>query len=546
MALKLATSPMINGLSLIRKIDDPVLLKALESLKIDKDVLEDVAAYNSKPIKSVFVSQITDVLRANSLQNLDRALVSDETTYKALLNKAREVVKNVEDPQLMALAVKKALPDLIRKVTEFYVDSTLTKNGKDFDDDDVTAVTSRLMEEKYQVGGFGSDARVIAVYDLLRERGNLPEFVDSYVLKKEIDPSAFTPMVKEHMIRYLMDLNFRLQGVTHEKINEGRYDEYFALAYNHALKSVKGGDDPIDAFRSKGNVEEWDFTVEEFDTVEEQGVIPENILAAGALDYIYELGDNLGIFRLTDFLILSWISGNIDINKGPVVNKMYRHLKLKDERAAAEERSMLYKRVLNKSEGKILDNMVLNEDFSILWNKLMEEVVKYIEKTEGRAGEIDIISKQPVYQAVRDLQYNLTSHMTGMAPIMTREMYSHLTDCFDILKDKQIIEQLATGSRKNMWVVIESLAKQDLKITPNVSAFRTVAVKSNQIFRFISEFNGMAVSEEKFQEFKEAVESYIIAQSQLDNVKKLREEEEEVEDDDTDFEEDDDMKDFDN
>ena len=70
-------------------------------------------------------------------------------------------------------------------------------------------------------------------------------------------------------------------------------------------------------------------------------------------------------------------------------------------------------------------------------------------------------------------------------------------------------------------------------------------MKSNQIFRFIAEFNGMAVGEEKFQEFKEAVEAYIIAQSQLDNVKKLREEDEDVEEKD-DEADDDDMKDFDN
>jgi hypothetical protein len=548
MALKIA-SPPVNGLSLLKKLDDPLLVNALVALKKDKDFLDDLTAYNNKPIKSVYVAQITDILRANSLQNLDRVLVMDESTYHVLLQKAREAVKNVEDTSLMAIAVKKAIPELAYKVTVSYVEDILKKNGKKFTEHDVEATSSQLMNEHFNLGGFGSEAKVLETYDALRERGRLPEFVDTYISKKEIDPSAFTPLIKEHMIRYLMDLNFRLQGVTEEKILEGKYDEYFALAYNHALKTVKGGDDPIDAFRTKGDVKEWDFTVDEFESVEEQGVIPESIQAAGALDYIYELGDNLGIYKLTDFLVLNWVSGNVDIASGEVVNKLYRHLKLKDERSHAEERGMLYKRVLNKGEGNVLDNMVLNEDFTNLWSKLMDEVVKYIEKTEGRAGDIEVISKQPVYQAIRELQYNLTSHMTGMAPIMTREMYAHLKDCFDILNDPQIISQMATGSRKNMWVVIENLAKQELKAAPNVSAFRTVAVKSNQIFRFIADFNGVAVSEDRFQEFKDAVEAYIIAQSQIGNVKDFKSQKDETEEEDAEDSDDlkmkDDMDDFD-
>ena len=530
----MALKTLSNGLSLKKRIDDPLLAKALDGFKKSDVIQNYVKAYDDDPINSVFVSQITDVLRANALQNLDKILISDEFYYKALLQIARESVKKVDDSILMAKAVKGALPNAILQITKAYVAAILDKNGKSYDDGEVEATAKKLTDDKYQVGGFGSEAKVLDVYDTLRVRGRLPEFVDVYINKKEIDTSAFSPLIKEHMIRYLMDLNFSLTGVTVANINKGHYDEYFALAYNHALKTVKGGDDPIDAFRSKSDTKEWDFSVDEFETVEEQGVIPERILAAGALDYIYELGDNLGIFKLTDFLVLNWVSGNVDIGEGEVVNKLYRHLKLKDERSSEEERAMLYKRVLNKGEGKVLDKMVVNDDFSGLWNKLMEEVVKYIEKIEGRAGDVEIISKQPVYQAIKEIQYNTTANVTGMAPIMTREIYAHLKDCFDILNDKDIISQLATGSRKNMWVVIETLAKQELKIAPNVSAFRTVAVKGNQIFRFIADFNGVAVSEDRFQEFREAVEAYIIAQSQIGNVKES--ERDDKDDDDNDEE----------
>ena len=108
---------------------------------------------------------------------------------------------------------------------------------------------------------------------------------------------------------------------------------------------------------------------------------------------------------------------------------------------------MFYKQVLNIGDAEMLDNMVSNEEFSQLWELLMEEVVRYIEKYES-ADSPDYISKTPVYQSLKDIQYNLTTRTSGMVKAMTREMYAHLQSAIEILREQTVVDQLGYGYQK--------------------------------------------------------------------------------------------------
>ena len=489
--------------------------------------------------KSIPFSELIDAVGKFPFSNTERMILSNPDIYKALLHQVIQVNHvNPQDTKLLFINIRKYLsdPNEPNSVKAAFIQQLVTNivnaNNRKFESAKIEAVTNLLMKkENFEIGNVNPQEVILPLYDDVVSKGNYPQLVDKYLAKGEINPSTVDDRLRQNMVAYLMNISFPTDTADFTtKFDAGEFDEYFALAYDYAIRVIRGGDDPIDAFRSKADVSEWDFTVDEFETVEEQGIIKENIYAAGALDYIYELGDNLNLFHLADALILEWGNGPLDVPKGTTMNKLYRHLKLKDERATSEERAMLYKRILNKGEGKVLDKMVVNEDFATLWTKLMEEVVKYIEKTEDKTGNESIISKQPIYQAVKELQQNLTAHMTGIAPMMTREMYAHLKDCMDLFDDDNIKNQKATGARKNMWVVIENLAKEEMGFIPNVSAYRTIAVKSNRIFRFIGDFNGMAVQPAEFEQFKEDVESYIIAQSQVGNTKLTKKEESEESD----------------
>lgn len=389
---------------------------------------------------------------------------------------------------------------------------------------------------------------VETAYEKLLAEGVFPSLVDAYVSTREVEGSRFTPEIRAAMVRHLIarGVTIDLSDAEQEaRFAEGGYDEYFALAYDQAASSAAGDDDPLVAANTKGaSVAPWDFTVDTFDSIEEQGVVKDNILAAGALDYVYELGERLGIFRLVDALTLNWAAGAIDVVDGPCAAKLYRYWKLRDQRADPSERGLVYKRVLNKGETEALDRMVVNEQFELLWGTMAEKVADYrakVEDAKAEASENLLVSRMPIYQAVRDLQYNLTEFCTGMAHMQVREMYAQLREAMDLLGDPEIIDHFAGGRRKTMWTAIERLSKSEYGEAPNINAIRIAAVEGNAVFRFIANFQQGAVAEDEFQRFIEAAEAWIIAKGSDDSGLASMADEEPVDEDEDAFDEDEDI-----
>jgi hypothetical protein len=389
------------------------------------------------------------------------------------------------------------------------------------------------------------EGAIETVHERIIGEGVYPTLVDDYAATKEVDASRFTPAIRQAMVRHLIargvsiDLNNPDQV---RRFTEGGYDEYFAVAYEQAVSASTGDDDPIVATSVKGaTMAPWDFTVDSFESIEEQGVVRDNILAAGALDYIYELGERLGVFRLVDALTLNWAAGSIDVVDGPCAAKLYRYWKLRDQRSDPSERGLVYKRVLNKGETEALDRMVVNENFADLWGTMAEKVAEYRAKVEDakvEQGDNLLVSRTPIYQAVRDLQYNLTEFCTGMAHMQVREMYSQLREAMELLGDPEIVDHFAGGRRKTMWTAIERLSKSEYGEAPNINAIRIAAVEGNAVFRFIANFQQGSVVEEEFQRFIEAAEAWIIAKGSDDSSVSS------IDDDDDDSEDDDQSDDF--
>lgn len=358
------------------------------------------------------------------------------------------------------------------------------------------------------------EAAILKLISSINEQGQLPALLEIYIEQSEIEKSRFTNAVKMAMIDYLLDRGVQIDDI--DKLKSGGYDEHFALAYNYALETANGEDDPMDAAWRKGGgrgLGQWDFTVDNFDGIEEQGIVKENILAAGALDYIFELGERLGVFKLVDALVLNWAAGSIDVVDGPVAARLYRYWKLREDRASDEERGIVYRRVLNKGETEVLSRMVVNEHLPDLWHNLMAEVAQYIDKTErvdDGYGESSPVSRSRIYQATRELQYNITEFCTGMAHVQTREFYAQLQECLEILKDPEIMAYFGGNRRKSLWSVIERLSKEEFGTAPNIGAHRSLAVDGNKIFQWIANFNEATVRQEDFITFVQAAESYIL------------------------------------
>ncbi len=350
----------------------------------------------------------------------------------------------------------------------------------------------------------------------------------AYIDRKEIDSNRFTEAIKADMVTYLIERGIRLTVGDLQKVVDGEYDEYFAMAYEYAAASAGGDDDPLTSAQTGTSAGAWDFTVDTFDDVEEQGIVRENIMAAGAIDYIYELGERMGIFKLADALILNWSSGAIDVVEGEAADMLYKYWKVRELRSSPEDRGMLYKRVLNKGDANILSRMVANEHFGRLWHNLMSEVADYIKRTEkiedGRE-ESSPVSRSRIYQATRELQYNLTEYCTGMAHKQAHEIYKQLEKAIEILSHEDIMTHFGGRHRKSLWTVIEKMSKAEFETSPNIGAIRSLAVDGNKTFQWIAHFDKTTTTPDQFEEFLEGAEAYILNMATVDETPDFSEEE---------------------
>lgn len=461
-----------------------------------------------------YIQSLSDRLNRSSLDDITRTLLSKTEVYLVLIQTILADGVQENDVEGLYNAVLRYVEQeprryfLARLLTEVLNAKRMQlKDTKQWEIlDDLT------LERGIPIRSNQVEPAVREILDVIYKRGDIPFYLDEYIQNGEINQHNFTSDIKQTMIDYLLHLGLTIKS--EEEFRKGTYDEYFALAYSEALKRSTVADDPIDIARTKGGRIDWDFSVDVFDSTEEQGVIPANIRAAGALDYIYYIGEAMRVFDVANALVLRWASGALDIPEGEVASALYRFHKLRDERSTPEERAMLYKRVLNRGNGQLLSNMMANEAFPRYWHALMLEVTQYVSKREGIRRGDNQPSRSQLYQAVRNLQYNLTEYMTGMAHLQVTEDYAHLQEAIELLKMEEIINHFG-GRRRSIWDVIERVAKQDLAVNVQTSVTRTLAVEGNRVYQWIADFSEATVREEEFKAFLKSAEAWIIAQASL-------------------------------
>lgn len=380
------------------------------------------------------------------------------------------------------------------------------------DKDQYKRILERVRAEGVPIAAGVAEDRILEFHRDVARDGELPSLVDQWARGRvgsapRIPHGRLTPAIRAGMVRHLSELGIHFDRSAFQR---GAYNAHFAVAFDSASRTSAQVSDPIALTRPIGPVRTWDFQVETFDSADLQGVVRENILAAGALDYVYCLGELLGVYKLADALVLRWAAGLIDIEDSETSSKLYRYWQLRDDRLSPEERGMLYKRVLNKGETDVLSRMVVNENFPVLWHKLMGKATDFIEMAADSTVDSSV-SRVPVYRATQELQYNLTEHATGMAHMQVTDMYMQLRDAFDLLGSPEITEQLSAGRRKGVWATIERLWREEFETVPDIAGIRTLAVEGNKVFQWVAAYDGGTVPEADFQTFRDAAEAWIIA-----------------------------------
>ena len=243
----------------------------------------------------------------------------------------------------------------------------------------------------------------------------------------------------------------------------------------------------------------------------------DNIQAAATLYAIMVLGDEMGIFRTADTVLKYVTHRRLDVASSNTATAVYNYMKLRDERTSFEERSMFYKQVFDSGEDQSGGKMSYNKNFSMLWDTLMQEVIRYIKIFE-RADNPENVSKSTIHQVILDIQHNLSRAASGMVKVFVPEMYAHLENAIQILDAPEIKDQVGHGVARDLWNVVESVSMSEGETPPNTSALRTVAANARQVILEIARFNPATFTNDDFQNFVRMVEAFIVGRSQLEGM----------------------------
>lgn len=476
--------------------------------KTDVDKVEEALR---KAATAGALSKVTSLLNKKPLDEGTRILLGRKEIYLKVLTEAGAALGNkFDDTEGVADGVLRRIGELRTELVRDLVRDVLTARDIDLqkNKDAIDATVARL-ESTLSFAPGKVEPAVWETFEAAINTGNVPDKVQRYLDKEGVpkQPSAVIRLMSEYLLRHAR--------IETKKLDIQKHQEFFALAFEYARRRARGEDDPIDAVRTKGATSEWDYQVELFEAADEQPVVAENILVAGALDYLSTLGEGMGVFKIADAVLLEWGAGLLDVT-GETADRLYRYYKLRDERSSEEERGMLYRRVLGRGDAEVLSDAVVNEAFAGLWHKLMTEVARYVRKVERVEVEKVRVSASALYQAARDLQYNLTEFGTGLAHKQAFEIYKHFEEAMELLGDPQVVEHYTSGRRKNVWAVIERIAKAKFGTPVNISALKTLAVEGNKIFRWLAEFRFAQPSASNLQALLDASEAWIIAQAEAE------------------------------
>jgi hypothetical protein len=462
------------------------------------------------------IAQLTEKLNRAGLSEVGRLLLSDRNVYGQLFLDAikGEQVDREDVSGLLESITRNVEDDARENFDGALVEVVFKRNHVNFDrtPEQYASVLRRVRDERISLYTGTAEQRILQFAREVASQRDLPADIQTWAKKKG---GVFGGRLEPRVLAAMVDSLQRLD-VDFDHLNTDQKARYFTVAYARATASGGASSDPIALTSTPGDFSGWDFRVETFEAAQEQGVLPENIRAAGALDYVYCLGDLLGVYKIADALVLRWAAGLVDIEDVDTSARVYRYWQLRDRRLAPEERGALYKRVLAKGDAEVLSRMVVNDAFPGLWHSLMTAVADYIRDSTDAAKE-GAVSRVPIYRATQSLQNNLSEYMTGMAPLQVTDMYMQLHDALEILGSPEIVAQLSSGRHgRGVWAVIDRLGKEEFNQSIDVGTIRTLAVEGNKVFQWIADFDQATVTESQFEQARDAAEAWIIAVSGLE------------------------------
>jgi hypothetical protein len=391
---------------------------------------------------------------------------------------------------------------------------------KDYNDDDSDFV-KKLQQAQVPLAQGVFPRSTQALIDEFRFDSDEEEIIAEEVKKGtigDVDRSVWPTL-----IRYM-----QASPVTITKKNAENYLPHFVLQIlaMKGMPAVDGTDvSSTDA----------DFSVRFQDDVggAESEVSRPAIEAAAQIFHAMVLGDELDVFGAVGYLTNRRLvmHGGMKI-KSPALRRDLQDYVFDNEfvdtktnermtRTRPAERQMFYRQVFDYGQGPVPEDMPVNFEFPQLWNVLMLETARYLDRAQASLHPDSFVSPQGVAQAVEDLQYNLSTHCTGMATVLGPIVDAELAFVLDrILRQKQVIEQVVPegGSWKR---AVDKLNMERRARRANATTLYNKANQGRQIIEAIARYTGGDFDDfAKLSAFIGKVDAFITTSSILQKERK--------------------------
>ena len=327
---------------------------------------------------------------------------------------------------------------------------------------------------------------------------------------KDIPPSMIPKLIKQIKASIL-------------PVTDSNIDILLPIFMNE-IENTPGWED--DTSDTDGSAPDYSVTFLDDDAATVQ-VVSDNIRCAAQMFYSMTLGEELDIFSVVNFFTHKFmVRGNIQISDSQlredlqmyVFSNKFPHPRTGKiiERTRPAERRMFYKQVFNYGNAAVTDDVVVNKEFPKYWRILIMEVARYIQRAQDSPNPESYVSRQTVMQAVEDLQYNLSTHCSGMANVISPIIYDELYFVIKrILNHPEIVKQLVPAGG-NWWKVIEMLYEGMKHQRPKTTIHYNKAKLGYEILNSIADYNPTTFEDDKrFSAFISNVDAFIISQAQL-------------------------------
>lgn len=185
-------------------------------------------------------------------------------------------------------------------------------------------------------------------------------------------------------------------------------------------------------------------------------------------------------------------------------------------RTRPSERQMFHRQVFDEGSADMPEDMLVNRDIKRLWKVLMLESARYLDRAQASLNPDSFVSRQNVMQAVEDLQYNLSTHCTGMATVISPALDAELNFILErILKHEEVLQQVVPEGG-NWKRAVDKLNQERRRPAGPAMTLYNKAVLGKGIIEMIAEYVPPEFEKNSvFSEFIGKVDAFITTQSIL-------------------------------